>query len=513
MRTRRVGSSNALTWLVAALLALPLLSASPRSFAQDGVVRSETVPDGENEKNAWPDTPPPQPAKPAKRSDGYRQPGPDGVVRTDPVVEPGDPGYAGPAPKPRPRLKPASGLPKPVQDPAPEPKPEPVKPEPVKPEPVKPEPVKPEPVKPEPVKPEPVKPEPVKPPQQTAPPVVPPKFKPPKPVLVPEPGDSVPPPVTQPQTPLPQEPAPPKPAPQKPAPQKPEPKPEITVPPVSPGQKFIPPEAFPDPGLSGPQPATPEPQKPEPQQPEPQQPEPQAPQAPQPDTAPQPQTPGGPIDSGLTDVSGRNFTYFAPGDLKPGTGSGVRSETIFAPGMRYPIETAPSFPNSQVYGRGGYLGPGGGLCDAANYAYPWRDNFCEKRGWQTPACPGGKGHQGQDIRAMDCKNAVHWVVAVEDGVITKIGGWSVNLKGTSGREYIYLHMRMRDLAVRQGQQVTRGQRMGKVSNDFGGQPTSVHLHFEIRANIALPGQPAGFRKVPPYSSLVDSYKRLLRGTP
>jgi murein DD-endopeptidase MepM/ murein hydrolase activator NlpD len=219
------------------------------------------------------------------------------------------------------------------------------------------------------------------------------------------------------------------------------------------------------------------------------------------------------IRSGLTDVTGKEFTYHAPGELPAGTGTGVRTNTIFAPGMRYPIEAAPAYPNSQVYGRGGYLGPGGGLCDAANYAYPWRDNFCEKRDRSTPACASGRGHQGQDIRAMDCKNAVHWVVAVEEGVITKVGSFSVNLKGTSGREYIYLHMRMRDLAVSQGQQVRRGQRLGKVSDDFGGSPTSIHLHFEIRANVALPGQPAGFRKVPPYTSLVDSYKRLLRGQP
>jgi murein DD-endopeptidase MepM/ murein hydrolase activator NlpD len=444
-----------LAWLLAALLVFPMIPAAQKSFAQGGVVRSETVPDDDEPSK------PAKPAHPPKKRDGFRQPGPDGIVRDDPVVEPGDPGYVGPAPKPRPK-------PKPAPQPAPEPAPEPIAPEPPKPEPPKPEPPKPEPPKPQP-----------------QPQPLPPKFKPPKPVLVPEPGDVVPP---QPQ---------PRPEP----PPKPQPSPQ-------PGQEFIPPEAFPEPVVPRPQPQ-PEPPKPEPQPPRPQ-PEPPAPE-PQPQPQPQPST--GLIDSGLTDVNGRAFTYYAPGDLKPGSGTGVRSDTIFAPGMRYPIESAPSFPNSQVYGRGGYLGPGGGLCDATNYAYPWRDNFCEKRGWETPACPGGKGHQGQDIRAMDCKNAVYWVVAVEDGVITKIGGWSVNLKGTSGREYIYLHMRMRDLAVRQGQLVSRGQRMGKVSDDFGGQPTSIHLHFEIRANVALPGERSGFRKVPPYASLVDAYKRLLRGQP
>jgi murein DD-endopeptidase MepM/ murein hydrolase activator NlpD len=455
-------SRRAWAWPLAVAVALSFALPAPApAVAQGAPVRSEPVPD---------DPPAPKPkAKPQKRNtNGYIQPGPDGVVRTDPVVEPGDPGYEGPPPKPRPKPKPRPQTPPAAgpEEPQPVPEPEPPKPEPPKPEPAKPEPVKPQPPAPQPQ------------PQ-------PPKFKPPKPVLVPEPGAESPP------------------APQ-PRPQ-PRPQPQPQPQPPQPGQEYIPPEAFPEPGAPQPQP------QPRPQpQPQPQPPTPQ----PQPQPEPEPPTVSdGPIDSGLSDVTGRRFTYFGPGDLKPGSGKGVRSSTIFAPGMRYPIESAPAFPNSQVYGRGGYLGPGGGLCDASNYAYPWRDNFCEKRGWSTPACPGGKGHQGQDIRAQDCKNAVHWVVAVEDGIITKIGSWSVNLKGVSGREYIYLHMRMNNLSVRQGQQVARGQRLGKVSDDFGGQSTSIHLHFEIRANVALPGQPAGFRKVPPYSSLVDAYKRLLRGQP
>jgi murein DD-endopeptidase MepM/ murein hydrolase activator NlpD len=210
---------------------------------------------------------------------------------------------------------------------------------------------------------------------------------------------------------------------------------------------------------------------------------------------------------------GNSFTYWPAGNLQAGSGAGVATSTIFAPGMRYPIERGPAFPNTQVYGNGGFLGAGGDLCDKANYSYPWRDNFCEKRGWDTPACPGGKGHQGQDIRAMDCKKAVHWVVAVEAGTITSIGSWAVKLKGESGREYSYLHMAMENLSVQVGDVVTRGQRLGKVSNDFGGQATSIHLHFEIKANVAIEGVSPGFRKVPPYTSLVDAYKRMLKGTP
>ena len=32
--------------------------------------------------------------------------------------------------------------------------------------------------------------------------------------------------------------------------------------------------------------------------------------------------------------------------------------------------------------------------ESANYAYPWRDNFCEHRNFLVGQCPGGKGHQG-----------------------------------------------------------------------------------------------------------------------
>src|SRR6266850_7745603 len=35
-------------------------------------------------------------------------------------------------------------------------------------------------------------------------------------------------------------------------------------------------------------------------------------------------------------------------------------------------------------------------------AYPWHDNFCERRSYYVGQCPGGFGHQGQDIRAADC---------------------------------------------------------------------------------------------------------------
>jgi len=203
------------------------------------------------------------------------------------------------------------------------------------------------------------------------------------------------------------------------------------------------------------------------------------------------------------------------GALPPGSGSGATDPTLWAAGMRFPMEAGPAYANSQVYGYGGFAAPGpGGQCDARNYAYPWRDNFCETRSWTNGKCPTGKGHQGQDIRPATCEKKVHWAVAAESGRITAIGSYTITLLGDSGRIYRYLHLDMAGVNALfpnpASRNVERGQRLGKVSADFGGNATTIHLHFEIKAPVA-DGGGAVVMFVPTYSSLVDSYGRLLNG--
>ncbi|QCB38965.1 M23 family metallopeptidase [Sphingobium sp. PAMC28499] len=190
-----------------------------------------------------------------------------------------------------------------------------------------------------------------------------------------------------------------------------------------------------------------------------------------------------------------------PGELLPRSGKGVTSTTIFAPSIRFPVETPPAYLNSQVWGVGGLSGPRGSASDPRNYQYPWRDNFCESRSRATPMCPSGTGHQGQDIRPGGPGVAKYWAVAAESGKIRKIGSYSVILIGSSGTEYRYLHLAMHQLAVKLGDNVMRGQRIGLISNDFGNTKTTVHLHFEMLQNR----NGKGLRHVPPYSSLVASY--------
>ncbi|MFP3945255.1 MAG: M23 family metallopeptidase, partial [Alphaproteobacteria bacterium] len=211
-----------------------------------------------------------------------------------------------------------------------------------------------------------------------------------------------------------------------------------------------------------------------------------------------------------TDPTGAAFEHAPPGELVSGSGEGVTDNTVYAPGIRFPIEEAPAYANSQVHGAGGLHGPPGGQCDESNYSYPWRDNFCETRSWTAPLCPAGSGHQGQDIRPKTCEKAKHWAVATENGRITNIGIYTVTLQGDSGTQYRYMHMDMDALAVDFGDTVTKGQRLGLISNDFGGTPTTIHLHFDMKQNVEVNGDVV-FTFVPPYPSLVDSYERLLRG--
>ncbi|GEM_PF-1774792 len=202
------------------------------------------------------------------------------------------------------------------------------------------------------------------------------------------------------------------------------------------------------------------------------------------------------------------FTYQPAGKLVSGSGKGNSTMKDYVPGMRYPIEKAPSFPNSQVWGVGGSKGPKGSQCDKKNYSYPWWDNFCETRSWSMPLCPSGKGHQGQDIRPGTCEFNKWYVVACEDGTITSVGTYSVYQHGKSGTTHRYLHMKMSALKVKKGQYVKKGQRLGFVDNDFGGTSTTLHLHYDRKQYV----KNVGSVYVPTYGSLVNSYKKLIGAT-
>jgi hypothetical protein len=241
------------------------------------------------------------------------------------------------------------------------------------------------------------------------------------------------------------------------------------------------------------------------------------------------------------------FTYYAPGDLLPGTGmhgqAGRGDPTVFAK-IRFPMAEAPSYVNSQVFmnwGECDFTGRvslGGSGKDASyrckvnsipltrdeskNYAYPWRDNFCEHRYFAVSQCPTGLGHQGEDIRPAYCvlRNAdadrcephQHNVVAVRDGLALRDPGDQalylvVNAPGEHIRfRYLHMNPHLLDAAgMVSGRALAAGEVIGAVDNyqDFEGG-TSYHLHFDVQVPTR-----DGWIFVNPYMTLVAAYERLI----
>jgi Peptidase family M23 len=222
------------------------------------------------------------------------------------------------------------------------------------------------------------------------------------------------------------------------------------------------------------------------------------------------------------------FTYFGPGRLFPGSGfrgAGGRVDyTVYAP-IRFPIAESPAYANSQVYRlRLAKASPREPVA-AAEYAYPWRDNFCERRGFTVGQCPGGIGHQGQDIRPAPCRaplgndrcDPAHDVVAVRDGAIMRSPKQeAVYIVINTANEHIrfrYLHMEPRRLDednVLSARDVREGEVIGQVSNYSQKENgTSYHLHFDVQVPTKN-----GWVFVSPYMTLVVAYERLInaRGT-
>jgi hypothetical protein len=249
------------------------------------------------------------------------------------------------------------------------------------------------------------------------------------------------------------------------------------------------------------------------------------------------------------------FTYFPPGSIIPRTGrkpdlGGHIDRTVYAD-LRFPLRDAPAFANSQSFNNWGdcdftgrsprrvtakdapYVCKVNGrrlvFNEAAgpNYRYPWRDNFCEHRRFHVGQCPGGEGHQGQDIRPSFCKKFNEGAdrciayqqdaVAAADGMVFRPRRQEALLlfinSRTAHARLRYLHMRPSLLDARgmmSGRRVREGEVLGQVGNyDDYEHGTTYHLHFDMQVPT-----PIGYVFVSPYMTLVASYERLIdaRGT-
>jgi len=224
-----------------------------------------------------------------------------------------------------------------------------------------------------------------------------------------------------------------------------------------------------------------------------------------------------------------DFIYRPAGDIIANSGyrrAGGRADFTTYSQIRFPLEKAPAFIHSQSLRnrRSNFKlltldAPAGGKT-----SYPWQDNFCEARSFGVGQCPGGFGHQGQDIRPAPCPAVNEGpdrcdpkqraVVAVRDGVVIRSPAeQAATLQINTRNEHIrfrYMHMnpmRMDADGILNGRHVGEGEKIGVVSNylDYP-NGTSRHLHFDVQVFTR-----DGWLWVNPYVTLVSAYERLIHG--
>jgi hypothetical protein len=246
----------------------------------------------------------------------------------------------------------------------------------------------------------------------------------------------------------------------------------------------------------------------------------------------QPARPRADIPAGITDRPAErssDFTYRPSGDIIARGGSrnpsGHADFTAYAQ-IRFPLEKAPAFAHSQSFAsRRSSDKPLTPEESAGGYtSYPWQDNFCEARSFSVGQCPGGFGHQGQDIRPAPCpphsEGADHCdpkqkaVVAVRDGVLIRsLNQQAATLQINTRNEHMrfrYMHMNpatMDSDGVLNGRRVEEGEKIGVVSN-YLDHPngTTRHLHFDVQVFTR-----DGWLWVNPYVTLISAYERLIHG--
>ena len=214
-----------------------------------------------------------------------------------------------------------------------------------------------------------------------------------------------------------------------------------------------------------------------------------------------------------------DFTYYPGGDIIARSSvrrRGGRADFAAYSQIRFPLEKAPAAIRSQSFGRKN--------SEAGRGVYPWRDNFCEARSFQVGQCAAGFGHQGQDVRPAPCppnsnsESSCHprkqAVVAVRDGILIRsLKQQAATLQINTSNEHIrfrYMHMNPSAMdadGILNGRRVAEGEKIGVVSNylDFP-NGTSYHLHFDIQVFTR-----DGWIWVNPYTTLIASYERLIRG--
>jgi murein DD-endopeptidase MepM/ murein hydrolase activator NlpD len=143
------------------------------------------------------------------------------------------------------------------------------------------------------------------------------------------------------------------------------------------------------------------------------------------------------------------------------------------------------------------------------------------RDFSVGQCPGGFGHQGQDIvpahcafegdGAERCAPERLTLLAVHAGIVHRAQGQEglVILVNDADKHirfrYLHMHPNALDAAgLVSGRNVAEGDVVGKIGN-YNGQEagTSYHLHFDMQVFTS-----DGWILVNPYTTLLNAYERL-----
>jgi Peptidase family M23 len=222
-----------------------------------------------------------------------------------------------------------------------------------------------------------------------------------------------------------------------------------------------------------------------------------------------------------------DFTYRTAGDIIANSGfrkQGGHADFEVYSQIRFPLQKSPAFVHSQSFRNRGSIYRPLDEWAGGKTSYPWQDSFCEARSFGVGQCPGGFGHQGQDIRPAPCSAGNEGpdrcdprqqaVVAVRDGVVIRsLKQQAATIQINTRTEHIrfrYMHMSpvtMDADGVLNGRSVSEGEKIGVVSN-YLDHPngTSRHLHFDVQVFTR-----DGWLWVNPYVTLISAYERFIRG--
>jgi murein DD-endopeptidase MepM/ murein hydrolase activator NlpD len=111
-------------------------------------------------------------------------------------------------------------------------------------------------------------------------------------------------------------------------------------------------------------------------------------------------------------------------------------------------------------------------------------------GWRTHPVSGRRSlHTGVDLVTGRANSAI---IAPEAGLVIEARksnapgggyGYYVKMRGVSGATHLMAHMVPDSFAVKKGDRVTQGQKLGVLGNS--GNSTGPHLHWEVRGKIPV----------------------------